>query len=138
MIYFDNAASTLKHNEVIDRVNRYNRFEVSNVHRGNHQISRQGTESYEQARCKVQNFIHARLPEEVIFTRGTTESINLVANSLGSEFKEGDEILISSMEHHSNIVPWQILCEKNSCHLKIIPLDPKEGVSLESFKKKTQ
>ena len=112
MIYFDNGASTLKLNEVASRVNRYNRFEVSNIHRGNHQVSRQGTENYEQARCKLQNFIHAKKPEEVIFTRGTTESINLVANSLEPQFKENDEILISPMEHHSNIVPWQILCEK--------------------------
>ncbi len=135
MIYFDNGASTLKLNQVVDRMNRYNRFEASNVHRGNHQISRQGTENYEQARCKIQNFIHARQPEEVVFTRGTTESINLVAASLGSQFKAGDEILISSMEHHSNIVPWQILCEKNSCRLKVIPFDPKTGVSQETFKR---
>lgn len=133
LIYFDNGASTLKHSQVTDRVNRYNRFEVSNVHRGNHQISRQGTENYEQARCRIQNFIHAQRPEEIIFTRGTTESINLVADSLGSEFREGDEILISSMEHHSNIVPWQILCEKKSCQLKILPFDPKEGLDEKTF-----
>ena len=135
VIYFDNGASTLNLNKVADRVNHYNRFEVSNVHRGNHQISRQSTENYEQARCKLQHFIHARRSEEVIFTSGTTESINLVANSLESKFKEGDEILISSMEHHSNIVPWQVLCEKKSCHLKVIPFDSKTGMTREIFKK---
>ncbi len=135
MIYFDSGASSLKLNKMTNRMNCYNRFEVSNVHRGNHQLSRQGTENYEQARCKIQNFIHAQRPEEVIFTRGTTESINLVANSLESSLKEDDEILISSMEHHSNIVPWQILCEKKSCHLKVIPFDPKTGISHENFKK---
>ena len=133
MIYFDNGASTLKHNWVIDRIHTYNRFETSNVHRATHQISRQGTENYEEARKKLQRFIHARYPEEVIFTRGTTESINLVAGSLGSQLTKGDEILISPLEHHSNIVPWQILCEKQGCQLKVAAFDPKKGLCPRSF-----
>ena len=135
MIYFDNAASTLKLDQMIDRVNHFNRFETSNVHRGNHEVSRQGTENYEQARRQIQNFINAKRPEEIVFTRGTTESINLLADSLSSQFKENDEILISSMEHHSNIVPWQVLCKKKSCQLKIIDFDFKEGFSKKAFEK---
>ena len=120
LIYFDNAASTLKHAAAINRSHSYNSYEVSNVHRGAHTLSRQGTENYEAARKVVQRFIGAEHDSEIVFTRGTTESINLVASSLSGLLQTGDEIVLSPFEHHSNIVPWQILCEKRGCELKVL------------------
>ena len=133
IIYFDNGASTLKHAAVTERVNGYNRFEVSNVHRGAHTLSQRGTENYEAARSKVQKFIGAKSSEEIIFTRGTTEGINLVANTLG--LSEGDEILLTPFEHHSNIVPWQLIGERLGCKIKVIPFDKEKGVTEENFLK---
>lgn len=135
LIYFDNGASTLKHSEVTDRVNSYNRFETANVHRGAHQVSRQGTEAYEKARIELQEFINAKESGEVIFTRGTTESVNLVASSLSDRIHEGDEIVISSLEHHSNIVPWQVLCEKKKAVLKVVPFNAGKGFLFDDFLK---
>ncbi len=124
LIYFDNAATTQKPNVVIERIKKYFESENSNVHRGVHYLSEIATQEYESARETVRNFINASSIEEIIFTRGTTEAINLVANSFGRTFiKEGDEIIISEMEHHSNIVPWQILCEEKKAILKVIPFD---------------
>lgn len=134
LIYLDNGASTLKHSKVTDRVNSYNRFESSNVHRGAHHVSRQGTEEYEGARSKVAQFLNASDPREIVFTRGTTESVNLVASILEQEVNAGDEVVITPFEHHSNIVPWQVLCEKRGAFLKVVPFDKEKGVTLEAFK----
>lgn len=128
LIYFDNAATTQKPQEVIDALSEYYETINSNIHRGVHCLSQQATNEFEVARKTVQQFINARHDYEVIFTRGATESINLVAHSFGRTFiKEGDEIIISEMEHHSNIVPWQFLCEDRGAVLKVIPFDD-EGV----------
>ncbi len=133
LVYLDSAASTLKHAEVCDRVNVFNRFEAANVHRGAHLTSRQGTENYESAREKVAKFINAPLNQEIIFTRGTTEGINLIASSLEETLHKDDEILISPFEHHSNIVPWQRLCEKTGAKLKVAPLNTNKGVCPDEF-----
>lgn len=134
LVYLDSAASSLKHVQVSDRVNSYNRFEAANVHRGAHETSRQGTEAYEAARETLKKFINASQAEEVIFTRGTTEGINFLASSLREQLRPGDEILITSLEHHSNIVPWQTLCEQTGAKLVVVPFCKKEGVSIEGFK----
>lgn len=128
LIYFDNAATTQKPQEVIDALSEYYTTINSNIHRGVHCLSQQATNEFEEARKAVQHFIHAAHDYEVIFTRGATESINLVAHSFGRTFiHEGDEIIISEMEHHSNIVPWQFLCEDRGAVLKVLPFD-EEGV----------
>ena len=123
LVYFDNAATTQKPAQVIERIQRYYESENSNIHRGAHFLSQMATDAYEQARKTTASFINAAHPHEVVFTRGTTESINLVAHSFCKHFlKPGDEILISAMEHHSNIVPWQIACEEHQATLKVIPI----------------
>ncbi len=133
LVYLDSAASTLKHAEVCDRVNVFNRFEAANVHRGAHLVSRQGTENYEGVREKVARFINAKENCEIIFTRGTTEGINLIAHGFEEILKPEDEILLSPFEHHSNIVPWQRLCEKTGARLKIVPFNKETGVRVEDF-----
>ena len=135
LVYFDNGASTLKHSRVTDRVNQYNRFEAANVHRGAHQVSRLGTEHYEQARESLKSFVNASDVSEIVFTRGTTESINLVATGLEHLFSEGDEILITPFEHHSNIVPWQRVCQKTGARLVVADFDPDQGITVEAFTK---
>ncbi len=136
LAYLDNAASTQKPSMVIDRIKYYYEHEHSNIHRGVHYLSEVATQHYEQARIKIKNFIKAASHEEIIFTRGTTESINLVAQSYGKNFiKADDEILISTMEHHSNIVPWQLLCEQTGAKLKIIPINERGEIILEAFGK---
>ncbi len=135
LVYLDNAASSLKHSDVTDRLNTYNRFETSNVHRGAHLTSRQGTESYEGARQKIQSFINAEKSEEIVFTRGTTEGINLVASCLEDTLQEGDEILLTPFEHHSNIVPWQQLAQKTKAVIKVAEFDRKQGMTLDAFEK---
>jgi cysteine desulfurase/selenocysteine lyase len=123
LVYLDSAASTLKPQSVIDTLAKYYLLEASNVHRGAHFLSDLGTQAYEGAREKVRAYIGARDAAEVIFTRGTTESINLVAASYGRKhLRAGDEIILSEMEHHSNIVPWQMLCEERGCVLRVIPV----------------
>ncbi len=135
LIYFDNAATTQKPKAVIERILQYYSRENSNIHRGAHFLSQQATDAYEDARQTVQLFINAAFTHEIIFTRGTTESINLVAYSFFKKFvKKGDEILISAMEHHSNIVPWQIACEDYGAILKIIPMDERGVLDLEAYK----
>jgi len=135
LVYFDNAASSLKHAKVIARVDHYQKFEAANVHRGAHQLSHKGTLAYENARKQVCSFVGAADPREIVFTRGTTESINLVASAYGEQnLGSGDEILISSLEHHSNIVPWQILSQKTGAKLKVVPLDKETGLSLTAFR----
>jgi len=123
LVYLDNAATTQKPQAVIDRIVRYYSEENSNVHRGVHYLSEVATVEYENARVFVQRFLNARDVKEIVFTRGTTESINLVAQSWGrANIGEGDEILISALEHHSNIVPWQMLCAEKNATLRIIPV----------------
>jgi cysteine desulfurase/selenocysteine lyase len=124
LVYMDNAATTQKPWAVIRAMEEYYTEINSNVHRGVHYLSQRATDAYEGGRKKVAEFIHAKHDHEIIFTRGTTESINLVAASFGKKFiKKGDSILISAMEHHSNIVPWQMLCEDRGATLKVIPVD---------------
>ncbi|MCP5108024.1 MAG: cysteine desulfurase [bacterium] len=124
LAYLDNAASTQKPLTVINRLKQYYETENANVHRGVHQLSQRATDAYEGARETVRSFINAAHSKEIIFVRGATEGINLVAWSFGQKFvKQGDEIIISAMEHHSNIVPWQMLCERTGADLKIIPMD---------------
>jgi cysteine desulfurase/selenocysteine lyase len=134
LVYLDNAATTQKPNFVIDRVNHYYSNMNSNIHRGVHALSGVATEAFENARIIVKQFINALGKNEIIFTRGTTESINLVAHSYGrTNVKEGDEIIISHMEHHSNIVPWQLLCKEKNAKLRIIPIDDNGELIYEEF-----
>jgi len=124
LVYFDNGATTQKPNSVINIINEYYSKYNSNIHRGVHYLSEKMTQAYETARKTVKTFINAESNTEIIFTSGTTESINLVAFSFGEKFiNEGDEILISEMEHHSNIVPWQMLCQRKNAKLKVIKLN---------------
>ncbi len=135
LIYLDSAATTFKTTSVIDTVKKQYSSECSNIHRGIHYFSELGTTHYEQARVKVQNFINAKKAQEIIFTRGTTESINLLATSLSESFlNSGDEIIISLMEHHSNIVPWQMVAEKKNLKLKFINVTEDGVLDLEHFK----
>lgn len=134
LAYLDNGATTQKPQQVIDAIAHYYRHINSNVHRGVHTLSHRATEAYETARDTVQKFIGAASRKEIIFTKGTTESINLVAQSYGrSQLIEGDEIIISTMEHHSNIVPWQLLCEQTGAQLKVIPVDDNGELEWEKF-----
>ncbi len=124
LVYLDNAASTLKPIHVIDRLQQYYRNETSNVHRGAHYLSSQGTVAYEASRETVRRFVNAKSIHEIIFTRGTTEAVNLVAQSWGrANFKEGDEIILTELEHHSNIVPWQMITSEKGCKIKVIPVN---------------
>ena len=122
LVYFDNGASTQKPQVVIDAIKNYYETINSNVHRGVHTLSQLATAAIEESREKIKNFINASSIEEIIFTSGTTDSINLVAHSYPQLLKKGDEIIISAMEHHSNIVPWQMACEKYGLKLKVIPI----------------
>lgn len=136
LVYFDNAATSQKPQVVIDAlVNYYTGFNA-NIHRGIHTLAEEATAAFEETRDAVKQFIHAASREEIVFTRGTTESINLVAYTWGRQnIKEGDEIIISNMEHHSNIVPWQILCEKKQATLKAIPVNDNGEIIFEEFEK---
>ena len=135
LVYFDNAASSQKPKQVIKAIEEYYTTLNSNVHRGVHYLSQQATDAFEASRKKIAAFINAKHDHEVIYTRGTTESINLVAYSFGKQFiKEGDEIIISGMEHHSNIVPWQILCEDKKAVLKVVPINDKGELLMDEFK----
>ncbi|MFN7013157.1 MAG: cysteine desulfurase [Bacteroidia bacterium] len=124
LFYFDNAATTKKHKTVIYDILKYYKNQNANIHRGVHTLSQKATDAYEVARRKIASFINAPKAEQIIFTRGTTESINLVAFTYARTFlNEGDEIIISALEHHSNIVPWQMVCEEKMLKLKIIPIN---------------
>lgn len=122
LVYFDNAATTQKPQKVIDRINAYYSSENANIHRGVHHLSQVATKDYEDARIRIKNYIGAEKENEIVFTKGTTDGINLIASSYGELMKKGDEVLISAMEHHSNIVPWQLLAERKGIVLKIIPI----------------
>jgi len=136
LVYLDNAATSQKPQAVIDsEVELYSEY-FSNVHRGVHLLSQRSTDAYEKAREKVQNFLNARSSAEIIFTRGTTEGINLVAQTYGQQHVQaGDEILISEMEHHSNIVPWQMLCAQKGAILKVIPINDEGEILLDEYEK---
>ncbi|CZH08604.1 SufS family cysteine desulfurase [Legionella pneumophila serogroup 1] len=137
LVYFDNAATTQKPKAVIDAIAQFYEKDNSNVHRGVHALSVRATEMYEAARSKVKRFINARSPRECIFVRGTTEAINLVAQSLvAPRILPDEEILITHMEHHSNIVPWQMVCKKMGCKLQVAPISLNGEVILEEFERK--
>jgi len=136
LVYLDNAATAQKPEQVIKTLDNYYREYNANIHRGIHTLSQKATEAYEGARVKVQHFINASSIKEIIFVRGTTEGINLVAQSYGrTRLKRGDEIIISEMEHHSNIVPWQLLCEQTGAVLKVIPMNDAGELIMEEFEK---
>lgn len=124
LVYLDSGASAQKPQSVIDRISRYNSEEHANIHRGVHHLSQEATQAYEDARETVRRFMNAQHGHEVLFTKGTTDGINLVASSFGRKFlNAGDEMIISAMEHHSNIVPWQMVCEERGATLKVIPIN---------------
>jgi len=134
LVYLDSAATSQKPQVVIDRITRYYAEENSNVHRGVHYLSQLATREYDDARVKVQRFLNAAESHEIIFTRGTTEGINLVAQSYGRKFVHaGDEIIISAIEHHSNIVPWQMLCEQTGAKLRVIPINDDGELLMDEF-----
>ena len=134
LVYLDNAATTQKPAVVIDRLTRYYREENANVHRGMHALSERATECYEQARHVVARFLNARDPREIVFVRGTTEAINLVAGAYGrSRIGAADGIVVSAMEHHSNIVPWQAVCEERGARLSVIPISDAGEIDLDAF-----
>ena len=133
LVYFDNAATTQKPKIVIDRIRDYYENENANIHRGVHHLSQVATQDYENARSRIQKYIGAAKSEEIIFTKGTTDGINLVASSFGALLKEGDEILISAMEHHSNIVPWQLLADSKKLQLKVIPIHKDGTLIMDAF-----
>lgn len=133
LIYFDNAATTQKPRQVVEAICKYYYEDNANVHRGVHYLSQQATTAFEGVRKQIAAFINARSSSELIFTKGTTESINLVASSFGQMLNEGDEIVISAIEHHANIVPWQMLCEKKKTRLRIIPVLDIGELDLEAY-----
>ena len=136
LIYFDNGATTQKPKTVINTINDFHSFKNGTIHRGIHHLSEQATNEYEKARETVKSFINANSTREIIFTSGTTGSINGLSFSFGEKYiKEGDEIIISEMEHHANIVPWQMLCERKQANLKIIPFNDTGDLLLDEFEK---
>lgn len=136
LVYFDNAATTQKPLPVLNALANYYGHYNANIHRGIHHLAEKATSAFEASRRTIQKFLNAKYTEEIIFTYGTTDGINLVAQSYGRAFlKEGDEIIISTMEHHSNIVPWQMLCEQNGCVLKVIPINDNGELILEEYEK---
>ena len=135
LVYFDNGATSQKPQVVIDAIAKYYQEINANIHRGVHTLSQLATDAYENSRGKIQNHINAKFPYEVIFTSGTTHSINAVANGFASLLKVGDEVLVSALEHHSNIVPWQMLCEKTGATLKVIPMNDEGELIISEFDK---
>jgi len=136
LVYLDNAATSQKPITVITKAQEYYSSMNSNIHRGVHALSQVATEAYEMARIKIKNFINSLGKNEIIFTRSTTESINLVAQTYGrANIKEGDEVIISEMEHHSNIVPWQMICDEKNAKLKIIPINDEGEIIFEEYEK---
>jgi cysteine desulfurase/selenocysteine lyase len=136
LVYLDNAATSQKPQAVLDTLVRYYTTENANIHRGVHTLSAQATEDYEGARAKVRRFLNAKEDREIIFVRGTTEGINLVASSYGRKFiGPGDEIIITAMEHHSNIVPWQMLCEEKGATLRVIPMNDDGELLMDEYDK---
>ena len=136
LVYLDNAATTQKPRAVIEAVAKYYEESNANIHRGVHTLSIRATDAYEGARVTAQRFIRASRREEIVFVRGTTEGINLIAQTLGrSTLQNGDEIIVSQMEHHSNIVPWQLLCEQTGAVLKVVPIDERGALEYDAYQK---
>jgi cysteine desulfurase / selenocysteine lyase len=136
LVYLDNAATTQKPRLVLDALSGYYEHYNANIHRGIHHLAEKATAAFEVSRRRLQQFVNATFSEEIIFTYGTTDSINLVAQSYGRHFlMEGDEIIISTMEHHSNIVPWQMLCEEKGCVLKVIPINDDGEILMDEYEK---
>lgn len=136
LVYLDNAATTQKPQSVIDALRRYYEEDNANIHRGVHLLSERATELYEAAREKIRAFLNAKEAREIVFTRGTTEAINLVAQSYGrANFKPGDEVIVSTMEHHSNIVPWQMICSETGAVLKVIPVSDSGELDLGEYER---
>src|SRR5262245_60543786 len=136
LVYLDNAATAQKPKSVIDAIRKFYEVDCANIHRGVHELSQRSTAAYEETRTKVKRFINARSKTEIIFVRGTTEGINLVTSTWGRRnIREGDEIIIAGLEHHSNIVPWQMLCEEKAARLRVIPIDDRGELILEEYEK---
>lgn len=135
LIYFDNAATSQTPVQVVDSIVHYYSFLNANIHRGVHTLSQEATDAYEKARVKLQKHFNAKKSSEIIFTSGATQAINLVANGYASVLNKGDEIIVSALEHHSNIVPWQFACERSRATLKVIPMNEKGILDLDTFAK---
>jgi cysteine desulfurase/selenocysteine lyase len=135
LVYFDNGATSQKPKVVIEAISKYYEEYNANIHRGVHTLSQLATDAYEVSRKKIQDHIHAKFSHEVIFTSGTTHAINTVASGISSMIKVGDEVLVSALEHHSNIVPWQMLCERTGAILKVIPMNEKGELVLSEYDK---
>jgi cysteine desulfurase/selenocysteine lyase len=136
LVYLDSAATAQKPFAVIDAIRKFYEVDCANIHRGVHELSQRSTAAYEETRAKAKRFLNARTKNELIFVRGTTEGINLVTSSWGRHnVKEGDEIVISALEHHSNIVPWQMLCEEKGAKLRVIPMNDRGELILEEYEK---
>jgi cysteine desulfurase/selenocysteine lyase len=135
LVYFDNGATSQKPQVVIDAISKYYQEYNANIHRGVHTLSQLATDAYEVSRGKIQKHLNAKFPHEVIFTSGTTHAINTVASGISSMIKAGDEVLVSALEHHSNIVPWQMLCERTGAILKVIPMNDKGELVLSEYDK---
>ena len=133
LIYFDNGATSQTPTQVIEAIVHYYSYQNANIHRGVHTLSQEATDAYEEARKKLQRHFNARKSSEILFTAGTTHGINLVANGYGSLMQEGDEVIISASEHHSNIVPWQLACQRSGATLKVIPMNKKGILDLEVY-----
>lgn len=133
LIYFDNAATSQKPSVVIDKIKNYYEKENANIHRGVHSLSQEATTAYEQARHKISSYLNAKSDSEIIFTKGTTDGINLIASSFGELLNPEDEIIISAMEHHSNIVPWQLLESRKKIKIKVVPIHKTGEIDLEAF-----
>jgi cysteine desulfurase/selenocysteine lyase len=136
LVYLDSAATAQKPFAVIDAIRRFHEVDCANIHRGVHELSQRSTAAYEETRAKAKRFLNARSKDQLIFVRGTTEGINLVSNSWGRQnVKAGDEIIISAMEHHSNIVPWQLLCQEKDAKLRVIPMNERGELLMEEYEK---
>ncbi|NOQ91124.1 MAG: aminotransferase class V-fold PLP-dependent enzyme, partial [Flavobacteriaceae bacterium] len=133
LVYFDNAATSQTPQIVIDSIVDYYSKYNANIHRGVHTLSQEATSAYEEARIKIQKHFNAAKSHEIIFTSGTTHSINLVANGFSSLLQKGDEVIVSALEHHSNIVPWQMLCERTGAILKVIPISLKGELKMDIY-----
>src|SRR5262249_26617881 len=136
LVYLDSAATAQKPTAVVEAIRRFHEVDCANIHRGVHELSQRSTAAYEETRAKVRQFLDAKVNEELIFVRGTTEGINLVSSSWGRKnLQAGEEIIISAMEHHSNIVPWQMLCEEKGARLRVIPMNDRGELILEEYEK---
>ena len=133
LVYLDNAATSQTPKQVVEVISDYYYRYNANIHRGVHKLSQEATDAYENARATIQKHFNAAYPHEIIFTAGTTESINCIASGYASILKKGDELLISALEHHSNIVPWQMLCEKTEALLRVIPMTHEGTLDMEAF-----